>query len=241
MFTSQNEASHASVASLPCGDLEQLYTETFGIYPDWKQAFATLQAENLDPRSLFEALIWTHLRNKVFYKADVPWEAPHQLLNRVDADFIRSALPGQVDFDAVARRASFAQIENTDFQHDILEPAANRLALDLRLILADHVQQLHAGSRQRDWSKTLTDGLQDIFKMALSMHGHLKSESARYNWTSVAEVQETRKADGLECLKDPSLAIVASPVLFQVNADNAGVIVACVPEIRLVLDNGTEA
>ncbi|SMQ55672.1 unnamed protein product [Zymoseptoria tritici ST99CH_3D7] len=229
LFESDDDDTPATPCRRPNLDLEELYTETFRTAKWQEKANDLVQQRVLSQQALFEALIWTYLRTNILNKADVPWEAPHQVVKHAGAAYIRASL-GQVgvNFDEQARSSSQAQLWDEEFSRDILTPAANTHRDDLRLILGAHLYQIHHLHLKPNWSRALNDNLQQICGWALLLHGHVKAGPAAHVWVSFAEEQEMRENNGQVTLQDRSLVIDATPMLFEVRADGSRLSRACV-------------
>ncbi|SMY29355.1 unnamed protein product [Zymoseptoria tritici ST99CH_1A5] len=243
VFKPNDNVRPAGVNFRPDRSLEQLYIATFRPKPRelWKNAVAPLQEEeSFTPQALLEALIWTYIRTAILSKDDVPWTAPHHMITIESTELIREELRKhpKVKFDAVARKASEAQLEYVYFLTNDLISAARDLSIDLHLILVGHLSN-HEGESshlQTGWSKALKSNIQETCSEALLLLGLLTARAIKHQWSTVAEEVLSRGTIG----SNRNFVVATSPVLFELEENESKVLRACLPAARAELNEGLQ-
>ncbi|GAB1732770.1 hypothetical protein NU195Hw_g7959t1 [Hortaea werneckii] len=199
-FARENDLDYSATSAFvqqPSQELEELYSEVFGS-KDWSAAW--LERLNRQQPCIYrmpivlDAMIGATIHREIFQK-EMPWDVEQNLRSKMGyaVKFLEEAMGDRGhSFKNVVKHAHFKMCDNKEFQDEIIEPYARKIADSLAMTLVPHLiaQKKHqypnadahffkAPCSSDEWVKKL----RKVFKFAIILHGKINgANDATYEY-----------------------------------------------------------
>ncbi|KAI7393355.1 hypothetical protein KC336_g16331 [Hortaea werneckii] len=189
-FVIENDLDHSAASAFvqqPSQELEELYSEVFGS-KDWSAAW--LERLNRQQPCIYrmpmvlDAMMGATIHREVFQK-EMPWDVEQNLRSKMGyaVKFLEEAMGDRGHgFKNVVKHAHFKMCDSKEFQDEVIEPYARKIADSLAMTLLPHLiaQKKHqypnadahffkAPCPSDEWVKKL----RKVFKFAMILHGKI--------------------------------------------------------------------